>query len=140
MNMVHTEFQNHQENVRKMGEEPGFTLETYDESITGQFPPEVLAKLNTIPDFRKGYELNRELSQILGEAGIPGEFGTGSHTPEQWPDFRLVQKTLGEFTVAYDKFRDDTWGCSSGREAGARRKQAAGSGGEDGSQEALGRR
>jgi hypothetical protein len=126
-NMVHTEFPNHQENVRKTAEEPGFTLENYVESITGQFPPEVLAKLNTIPDFRKGYELNRELNQILGEAGIPGDFGTGGHTPEQWPDFGSVQKTLGEFTGAYDKFRDDILGLIKQVARSARAaKQAAG--------------
>jgi hypothetical protein len=107
-NMVHTEFPNHQENVRKMAEEAGFTLGDYVESITRQFPGEVLRKLNTIPDFRKGYELNVELNQILREAGISGDFGTGGHTPAQWPEFGSVQKTLAEFKAAYDKFRADT--------------------------------
>jgi hypothetical protein len=105
--MVHTEFPNHQENVRKMAEEPGFDLAAFTESITHQFPAEVLAKLNTIPDFRVGYELNPELNTILHAAGIAGDFGSGGHTPEQWPQFGSVQKTVGEFKAAYDKFRDD---------------------------------
>jgi hypothetical protein len=107
-NMVHTEFPNHQENVRKMAEEPGFRLEEYAESITQQFPDVVVKMLNTIPDFRVGYELNGELSQILRRVGIEGNFGIGGHTAEQWPEFGSVQKTLVEFKAAYDKFRAAT--------------------------------
>jgi hypothetical protein len=107
-NMVHTEFPNHQENVRKLAEDPGFNLGDYVESIMGQFPQDVVDKLSTISDFRKGYELNAELNRVLREAGIEGDFGSGGHTPEQWPDFGSVQKTLTEFKGAYDKFRDDT--------------------------------
>lgn len=106
--MVHTEFPNHQENVRKLATEPGFDLTGFRESITQGFPDAVLAKLNTIPDFRLGYELNPELGAILRAAGIEGDFGSGGHTPEQWPSYGSVQKTVGEFKVAYDKFRDDT--------------------------------
>jgi hypothetical protein len=106
-NMVHTEFPNHQENVRKLAEGEGFQLADYVESIKGEFPPELVKQLSTIPDFRKGYELNAELARILREVGIAGEFGTGGHTPEQWPDFGPVQKTSAEFKAAYDKFRDD---------------------------------
>ena len=108
--MVHTEFPNHQENVRKLAEEPGFKLAEYRESITHQFPAEVLEKLNTIPDFRKGFELNPELSQILREAGIADGFGIDGHKPEQWPDYGSVAKTVAEFKAAYDKFRDDMLG------------------------------
>jgi hypothetical protein len=109
-NMVHTEFPNHQENVRKMAEEPGFKLEDYVESITQQLPDVAVRKLNTIPDFRKGYELDGELSQILRGVGIDGNSGIGGHTPEQWPEFGSVQKTLAEFKAAYDKFREDMLG------------------------------
>jgi hypothetical protein len=106
-NMVHTEFPNHQENVRKMAETEGFQLSGYLESIRGEFSPDVMGKLNTIPDFRKGYELNAELTRVLREVGVPGDFGRHGHTPEQWPDFGPVQKTSAEFKAAYDKFRDD---------------------------------
>jgi hypothetical protein len=67
-------------------------------------------KLTTIPDFRVGYELNGELSQILRQVGIDGNFGIGGHTPEQWPAFGSVQKTLTEFKAAYDTFRGDMLG------------------------------
>jgi len=109
-NMVHTEFPNHQENVRKTAEEPGFKLQDYAESITHEMPDLVVKKLNTIPDFRLGYELNGELSQILRLVGIDGNFGIGGHSPEQWPAFGSVQKTLTEFKAAYDKFRGDILG------------------------------
>lgn len=109
-NMVHTEFPNHQENVRKTAEAEGFQLADYVESIQGEFPPDVVKTLNTIPDFRKGYELNAELTRVLREVGIAGDFGMGGHTPEQWPDFGPVQKTSAEFKAAYDKFRDDMLG------------------------------
>jgi len=121
-NMVHTEFPNHQENVRTMAEEPGFKLEDYVESITHELPDFVVKKLNTIPDFRVGYELNGELSQILRQVGIDGNFGIGGHTPEQWRAFGSVQKTLTEFKAAYDKFRGDILGLfveSAGRTATA---------------------
>ena len=104
-NFVHTEFPNHQENVRKMAEAGGFRLERYRESITGEFSHDVLQRLNAMADFRTGYELNPELNAILDEAGIEGSFGNGGHTPEQWPEFGSVQKTLAEFKAAYDGFR-----------------------------------
>jgi hypothetical protein len=109
-NMVHTEFPNHQENVRKLAEGEGFQLADYVESIRGEFPSEVVKQLSTIPDFRKGYELNAELFRVLREVGVSGDFGRGGHTPEQWPDFGPVQKTSAEFKAAYDKFRDDMLG------------------------------
>jgi len=106
-NMVHTEFPNHQENVRRMAETEGFQVADHRESIAGEFPAQVLEWLNRIPDFRRGYELNPELNAILQEAGISGDFGTGGLRPEQWPEFGPVQKTLAEFKEAYDAFRDD---------------------------------
>jgi hypothetical protein len=117
--MVHTEFPNHQENVRKMAEDPGFDLAGYRESITHGFLDEVEARLNTIPDFRVGYELNPELGQVLREAGIPGDFGTGGHTPEQWPAFGSVQKTVAEFKAAYDGFRGEMLALFKGAVKGA---------------------
>jgi hypothetical protein len=126
--MVHTEFPNHQENVRKTAEEPGFKLQDYAESITHAMPDLVVKKLNTIPDFRLGYELNGELSQVLRQVGIDGNFGIGGHTPEQWPAFGSVQKTLTEFKAAYDKFRGDILSLfaeATGRAAMAVAKQPA---------------
>jgi hypothetical protein len=109
-NMVHTEFPDHQENVRRMAEAEGFVLSDYFDSITAQFPAEVLERLNAMPDFRKSYEVNAEIAQVLREAGIAGDFGTGGLTPKQWPGYGPVQKTSAEFKAAYDKFRDDVLG------------------------------
>ena len=106
-NFVHTEFPNHQENVRKMAETEGFCLAHYVESITAQFPSDAVQRLNTMVDFRTGYELNAELAPILREVGIEGNFGSGGHTPDQWPEFGSVQKTLAEFKAAYDGFRTE---------------------------------
>ncbi|MFB3819185.1 MAG: hypothetical protein ACE147_16110 [Candidatus Methylomirabilales bacterium] len=125
--MVHTEFPNHQENVRKMAEDPGFDLAGYRESITHGFLDEVEQRLATIPDFRVGYELNPELNAVLREAGIPGDFGSGGHTPEQWPAFGSVQKTVAEFKAAYDGFRDEMLALfkGAGRAAAAKGAPAA---------------
>jgi len=105
-NMVHTEFPNHQESVRRMAETDGFREADYRESVGDEFPAPVLEWLNRIPDFRVGYELTPELRRILREAGIVGDFGDAGHQPEQWPEFGPVQKTLAEFQSAYDTFRD----------------------------------
>ncbi|MDR7544865.1 MAG: hypothetical protein QN120_11525 [Armatimonadota bacterium] len=109
-NMVHTEFPNHQENVRRTAETQGFSLEPYLESVTGQFSPEVVEWLNRLPDFQRAYELNPQLNEILRLAGIEGDFGSGGLTPDQWPEFGSVQKTLAEFKAAYDAFRDHMLG------------------------------
>jgi hypothetical protein len=41
-NLVHTEFPDHQENVRRMAQEPRFNLDEYGESILNTFPTGVL--------------------------------------------------------------------------------------------------
>jgi hypothetical protein len=106
-NLVHTEFPDHQENVRKMAEEPRFSLNEYGESILNTFPTGVLNQLNQIEDFRKAYEINSELSEVLKEVGISGDFGLGGLAPSDWPEFGPVQKTLSEFKGAYDAFQKE---------------------------------
>ncbi|MDI6763604.1 MAG: hypothetical protein QME83_11315 [Thermodesulfobacteriota bacterium] len=106
-NLVHTEFPDHQENVRKMAQEPRFDLNEYGESISNIFPAGVLDQLNQIEDFRKAYEINPELSEILKEVGISGDFGLGGLAPSDWPGFGPVQKTLSEFKGAYDAFQKE---------------------------------
>ncbi|MDR7419053.1 MAG: hypothetical protein QN178_09090 [Armatimonadota bacterium] len=106
-NMVHTEFPNHQENVRRLAESPGFELAAHLESVTAGFAPDVVERLRSIPDFRRAYELTPELNEILREAGIEGDFGSGGLRPDQWPDFGSVQKTVAEFKGAYAAFRDE---------------------------------
>ena len=103
-NLVHTEFPDHQENVRKMAEDPQFNFQECGESIQDTFPPEVPERLNQIDDFRKAYEINPELAEIFKEVGVVGDFGSGGLNPPDWPEFGPVQKTLTEFKAAYDGF------------------------------------
>lgn len=106
-NLVHTEFPDHQENVRRMAEQPGFELEEFRESISSSFPDGVLERLYGIEDFVKAYEINPELSGIFKEAGISGDFGQRGLLPSEWPTFGPVQKTLSEFKSAYNQFQKE---------------------------------
>ena len=106
-NLVHTEFPDHQENVRRMAEGPQFNLKTYEESISHAFSSETLEQLNQMKDFRKAYEINPELAEVFKEAGISEEFGLEGLTASDWPEFGPVQKTLAEFKNAYDTFQQE---------------------------------
>jgi hypothetical protein len=106
-NLVHTEFPDHQENVRKMAEGSQFNLRGYEESISHTFPKETLEQLNQMEDFRKAFEINSELEKIFKEVGISEDFGLKGLTPPEWPEFGPVQKTLVEFKNAYDSFQNE---------------------------------
>ena len=106
-NLVHTEFPDHQENVRKMAEGSQFNLKEYEESIKQSFPKEALEQLNQIEDFQKAFEINPELEAIFKEVGISGDFGSKGLIPSEWPEFGPVQKTLVEFKNAYDNFQNE---------------------------------
>ena len=106
-NLVHTEFPDHQENVRRMAEGPQFNLRGYEESISHTFPKETLEQLNQMEDFRKAFEINSELEKIFKEVGISEDFGLNGLTPPEWPEFGPVQKTLVEFKNAYDNFQNE---------------------------------
>jgi hypothetical protein len=106
-NLVHTEFPDHQENVRNMAEGPQFNLKEYGESVSNTFPEETLEQLNEIADFRKAFEINPELDGIFKKVGISGDFGSKGLMPSEWPEFGPVQKTLTEFKAAYDNFQKE---------------------------------
>jgi len=106
-NLVHTEFPDHQDNVRRMAEGPGFELKKFEESILESSSEETLQLLYQIEDFIRAYEINPELSEILKEAGISGEFGQKGLLPSEWPTFGPVIKTLSEFKAAYDAFQKE---------------------------------
>ncbi len=106
-NLVHTEFPDHQENVRRMADQIQFNLKEYEESISHRFPSEVLEQLSQMEDFQKAFEINAELTGIFGEAGIAEDFGSRGLNPEEWPAFGPVQKTLSEFKSAYDTFQQE---------------------------------
>ena len=105
-NMVHTEFPNQQEAVRQMAKQEGFRLSAYHESIRQEPPEEILAALNQIGDFRRAYEINEEIAQVLKEVGIKGELGTAGVRASEWADYGSVKKTLEEFKAAYDQFKE----------------------------------
>ena len=106
-NLVHTEFPDHQENVRRMAEGSQFNLRGYEGSISHTFPKETLEQLNQMEDFRKAFEINSELEKIFKEVGISEDFGLNGLTPPEWPEFGPVQKTLVEFKNAYDNFQNE---------------------------------
>jgi hypothetical protein len=106
-NLVHTEFPDHQENVRRMAEESQFNLKEYEESISHTFPSETLEQLNQMEDFRKAFEINSELVELFKEVAISEDFGFKGLKPTEWPAFGPVQKTLTEFKSAYDTFQEE---------------------------------
>jgi hypothetical protein len=106
-NLVHTEFPDHQENVRKMAVGPQFNLEEYAESISHAFPEGILEQLGQMEDFRKAFEINPELQKVFEEVGISEEMGLSGLIPSEWPRFGPVQKTLDEFKAAYDNFQKE---------------------------------
>jgi len=106
-NLVHTEFPDHQENVRRMAEGPEFELKKFEESILESSPEETLQLLYQIEDFIRAYEINPELSEIFKEAGITGDFGQKGLLPSEWPTFGPVLKTLSEFQSAYNHFQKE---------------------------------
>ncbi len=105
-NMVHTEFGNHQENVRVMADDEEFIISDYVESIRDAFPQQVTDMLMQIPDFVTAYELSEDLAQLAEALGIKDDLGARGHTPEQWGEFGSVKKTITEFKAAYSEFRD----------------------------------
>jgi hypothetical protein len=106
-NMVHTEFPDHQENVRTLSEMPRFRLKEYESSISKTFPSQFLQRLRQIEDFCKAYDINPELAGVFKSAGIIGDFGNEGLKPEEWSGFGPVQKTLAEFKAAYDNFQKE---------------------------------
>ena len=106
-NLVHTEFPDHQENVRKTAQDLQFNLKDYEGSISHTFSPEIIERLNQMKDFQKAYEINSELTEIFKEVGISEDFGLAGLMPEDWSQFGPVQKTLAEFKSAYDNFQKE---------------------------------
>jgi len=106
-NLVHTEFPDHQENTKKMAQDPQFNLKEFEESISHTFPPDVFELLNQMEDFQRAYEINSELAGILKEAKISDDLGRTGLGPEEWSQFGPVQKTLSEFKSAYDNFQKE---------------------------------
>ena len=90
-----------------MAEGSSFNLRDYEESIAQTFPVETLDQLNQLEAFRKAFEINPELGEILAGVGISADFGSKGLMPSEWPEFGAVQKTLTEFKNAYDNFQKE---------------------------------
>ncbi len=106
-NMTNTEFPDHQLNVVKMSQEPGFKLSNYEDAIAIKHDPEILRELFKMEDFRKAYELTEDLARILSEVGIEvKDMGTNGLKPDEWATFGSTVKTMTGFTEGYNKFRE----------------------------------
>lgn len=106
-NMCHTEFPNHSRAVELAARKPDFRLSDFTNSLSAEYPPEVTARLNKLPEFVLGYELTGPLADLIAkEVGIAeaATYGRGGVSEEDWPKFGPVVKTGAEFRDAYDKF------------------------------------
>jgi len=103
-NLTNTEFPDQQLKVWLHSRTPGFALSEYESSIT-RAEPEVLARLLETEDFRKAYELTRQLSRELNEMGIEAPQEDGGLEPGQWDSYGPVVKTMREFKGAYVAFK-----------------------------------
>jgi len=104
-NLTNTEFPDQQLRVWLHSREPGFALANFENSIASS-EPEVLARLLAMEDFRRAYELTRQLSRELNEIGIEAPKEDGGLEPEQWDSYGPVVKTMQEFKGAYLAFKN----------------------------------
>ena len=65
----------------------------------------MLEELMKRPDFVKAYEVPPELAEILKEAGVEGDFGSGGLRVEEWPSYGPCVKTMTQFTEGYERFK-----------------------------------
>jgi transaldolase len=108
-NMCHTEFPNHARAVELFARREGFKMAEYADSLSAEYPAEVVQRLSRIPDFVAGYELPASLADLLvRDVGLPeaADYGRRGLTEDQWPTYGAVVKTVTEFRAAYDGFRD----------------------------------
>lgn len=105
-NMVHTEFGNHQENVRLMAEKEDFSILDFVESIRDPEAPDIAKRLGAMKDFVAAHEINEDIAELLEVVGIEENFGGRGHTQDDWENFGSVKKTSAEFRAAYEAFRD----------------------------------
>lgn len=105
-NLTNTEFPDQQLKVWMRSRRPGFVLSDYENSIATQPEPGVLERLLRIRDFRKAYELGKQLSEELNRIGIEAPSEEGGLEPGQWDSYGPVVKTMREFKGAYLGFKN----------------------------------
>ncbi len=106
--VTNTEFPNFQALVFEESLSPNFDPMSFRESIAWEVDKEILRRLERYEvgeECRKVLELTPGLIQVLREAGVEVDFGSGGLPPESWPAFGAVQKTRKEFKEAYESFK-----------------------------------
>ncbi|MGB9786278.1 MAG: transaldolase family protein [Infirmifilum sp.] len=108
-NMTNTEFPNHQLNVHLEYQKKSLRLEDLAEAVRVNWGPESLDLLLKMPEFRKAYEVTREIKAVLLEVGVKGagELGEEGLRVDEWKSFGPRVKTMRGFTEAYNKFREE---------------------------------
>jgi hypothetical protein len=104
-NMTNTEFPDHQNRVLEASRQEGFKLASFKNAISRDHDPAAIQRLLLLEDFKRAYELTPELTELIRDVGIRGEFGTGGLVVSGWPAFGSVVKTMTEFTNAYNGFK-----------------------------------
>ena len=104
-NLTNTEFPDQQLKVWQHSRKPGFDLSKFENTIA-RAEPEILARLLRMEDFRKAYQLTKQLSRELNEAGIEAPVEEGGLEPGQWDSYGPVVKTMREFKGAYLAFKN----------------------------------
>jgi len=109
-NVTNTEFPNHQLDVVKESMKKGFEIKNFEESIVKRMSEEDIKILTNIDDFVKAYETTPRLKELLGKAGVIGDYGVRGVEEADWPKYGPCVKTMSEFTQAYLNFREKVFG------------------------------
>ena len=105
-NLTNTEFPDQQLRVWMRSRKPGFVLSDYENSISAKPEAGVIARLLKMEDFRKAYELTKQLSEELNRIGIEAPHEEGGLEPGQWGSYGPAVKTMREFKGAYSGFKN----------------------------------
>jgi len=106
-NMCNTEFPNHARAVQLYSERDNFDLNSFRNAVTSAPDQEVVKRLMSIDDFVRGYDSTKAISTELVRVGVLSdeqELGLGGVPEDEWQGFGAVQKTMGEFKDAYERF------------------------------------
>ncbi|MGA3406272.1 MAG: hypothetical protein ABSD49_11130, partial [Candidatus Bathyarchaeia archaeon] len=103
-NMCNTEFPNHAKAVQVFSEKDSFDLASFREAALRGADPELVRRLSSIRDFKRGYESTAQISDKTREVEAKFQSELGGLEEHAWSEFGPVRKTMNEFKNAYDKF------------------------------------
>jgi hypothetical protein len=103
-NMCNTEFPNHAKAVQVFSEKDSFDLASFREAALRGADPELVRRLSSIRDFKRGYESTAQISDKTREVEAKFQSELGGLEEHAWSEFGPVRKTMNEFKGAYDKF------------------------------------